>query len=72
LRRNCLLKHIIEEKREGWIEIRGRQERKRMQLLDDLKETRGCWNLKEEAPDCSLWRSGFERDYEPVVRHTTG
>jgi hypothetical protein len=44
LRRNCLLKHIIERR----IEVTGRRERRRKQLLDDLKETRGFWKLKEE------------------------
>jgi hypothetical protein len=38
LRRNCLLKHVIEGKLEGRIEMTGRRERRRKQLLDDLKE----------------------------------
>jgi hypothetical protein len=38
-----------------------------MQLLDDLKETRGCWESKEEAPQ----RTRFGRGYGPVVRRTT-
>ena len=50
LRRSCLLKHIIEGKVEG-IEVTGRQERIRKQLLDDLKGRRGYWNLKEETLD---------------------
>jgi len=37
--RNCLLKHIIERKIEGKIEMTGRVGRRRKQLLDDLKET---------------------------------
>jgi hypothetical protein len=41
LRRNCLLKHVIEGKLEGRIEMTGRRERRRKQLLDDLKEKRG-------------------------------
>jgi hypothetical protein len=41
LRRNCLLKHVIEGKLEGSIEMTGRRERRRKQLLDDLKEKRG-------------------------------
>jgi hypothetical protein len=49
LRRNCLLKHVIEGKLEGRIEITGRRERRRKQLLDDLKEQRRYWKLKEEA-----------------------
>ena len=32
--------------------IRGRRHK---QLLDDLKETRGYWKLKEEALDRTLW-----------------
>jgi hypothetical protein len=36
LRRNCLLKRITEEKIGG-----GRRERRRTQLLEDFKETKG-------------------------------
>jgi hypothetical protein len=39
LRSNCRLKHVIEGKFEGRIEMAGRRGRKRKQLLDDLKET---------------------------------
>jgi hypothetical protein len=38
LRRNCLLKRVIEEKLEGRIEVTGIQGRRRKQILDDLKE----------------------------------
>jgi hypothetical protein len=38
LRRNCLLKHVIEGKLQGRIEMTGRRGRRRKQLLDDLKE----------------------------------
>jgi hypothetical protein len=37
LRRNCLIKHVIEGKLEGRIEMKGRRGRRRKQLLDDLK-----------------------------------
>jgi hypothetical protein len=40
LRRNCLVKHVIEGKIEGTVK-RGL---KRKQLLDDLKEKRRYWN----------------------------
>jgi hypothetical protein len=40
LRRNCLLKHVIEGTLEGRIEMTGRRGRRRKQLLDDLKEKR--------------------------------
>jgi len=45
LRGNCLIKHIIEGKVEGEIELTGRRGRKRNQLLGGLKERRGCWKL---------------------------
>jgi hypothetical protein len=38
LRRNCLLKHVIEGELEGRIEMTGRRGRRRKQLLDNLKE----------------------------------
>jgi hypothetical protein len=38
LRRNCLLKHVIEGKLDGRIEVTGRRGRKRRQILDDLTE----------------------------------
>jgi hypothetical protein len=41
------------------------------QLLDDLKEKRRYWKLKEEALDRILWKTRFVRDYGPLVRQTT-
>jgi hypothetical protein len=41
-----------------------------MQLLDDLKEERGYWNLKEEALDRTVRRTRFWRGHGPVVRQT--
>ena len=38
------------------------------QVLDDIKEKRGYWKLKEEAIDPTLWRTRFERGYGPVLR----
>jgi len=40
LRRNCLLKQVIEGKIKGGIEVTGRRGRRRRKLLDDLKERR--------------------------------
>jgi hypothetical protein len=71
LRRNCLLKHVIEGKLEGRIEITGKRGRRRKQLLDDLKERTRYWRLKEEALDRTLWSTRFGRGYGPVVRQTT-
>jgi hypothetical protein len=42
---------VIEGKLEGRIEMTGRRGRRRKQLLDDLKEKRRYWKLKEEALD---------------------
>lgn len=39
--------------------------------MDDVKETRGHWNLKEEAVDGTVWRTRFLGSYGPVVRKTT-
>jgi hypothetical protein len=71
LRRNCLLKHVIEGKLEGRIDMKGRRGRRRKQLLDDLKEKRRHCKLKEEALDRTRWRTRFRRGYGPVVRQTT-
>jgi hypothetical protein len=59
LRKNCLLKHVIEGKIEGKIEVRGRRGGKRKQLLVDLKETRGYCKLTEEALDHTVLRTRF-------------
>jgi len=51
LRRNCLLQRVIEGKIKGGIEVTGRRGRRRRILLDDLKERRGYYHVKEEALD---------------------
>jgi hypothetical protein len=72
LRRNCLLKQVIEGKIKGEIEVTRRQGRRRKKLLDDLKDKRGYSHLKEEAVDSNMWRDRFGRGFEPAVRQTTG
>ena len=67
LRRNCLLKHVIEGKIERLTEVKGRRGRSREQLLDYLMETRRYWKLKAQF----LWKTRFGRSYVPVVRQTT-
>jgi hypothetical protein len=57
LRRNCLLKDGIEGKVLGKAEGTGRRGRRPEELLDDLKETRSYWNLKEDALDRTVWRT---------------
>jgi hypothetical protein len=70
LRRNCLLQRVTEGNIQGGIEVRGRQGRRRRNLLDDLKERRGYSHLKEEALDRSMWRARFGRGFGPFVRQT--
>jgi hypothetical protein len=60
-----LLKHITEGKVE---QVAGRRGRKSKRILDDLKETREFWKLKQEALDRTQWRTSFERVCGPVVR----
>ena len=63
-RRNCLLKHIIEANIEG----KRRRGRRHEQLLNDLKENKRYWNMKEQALDHTPWTTRFRRGYGPVVR----
>jgi len=70
LRRNCLLKGVIEERIKGEIEVKGRRGGRRRKLLDDLKERRGYSYFKEEALDRTLWRAPFGKGFGPVVRQT--
>jgi hypothetical protein len=71
LRRNCLLKQVIEGKIKGEIEVTERRRRRRRKLLDDSKERRGYFHLKEEALDRTRGRARFGRVFGPVVRQTT-
>jgi len=70
LRRNCRLEHVMEGKIEERIEVTGRRGIRRKQLLNGLKEERGCCKLEEEALDRTLWRTRSGRGYGPVVRQT--
>ena len=45
LRRNCLLKQVIEGKIKGEMEVARRRGRRRKKLLDDLKDRRGYSHL---------------------------
>jgi hypothetical protein len=48
-----------------------RRGRKHKKLLDDLKDRRGYFYLKEEALDRIKWRNRFGRGCGPVVRQIT-
>jgi hypothetical protein len=67
LRRNCLLKEVIEGTIKGQIEVTRRRGRRRKKLLDDLGDRRGYSHLKEEALDRIKWMNRFESGCGPVV-----
>jgi len=71
LRRNCLLKQVIEGKIKEDMEVARRGGRRRKKLLDDLKDRRGYSHLKEKALDRTMWRNRFGRGVGPVVRQIT-
>jgi len=71
LRRNCLLKQVIEGKIKGEMEVARRWGRRLKKLLDDLKDRRGYSHLKEEALDRTMWRHHFGGGFGPVVRQIT-
>jgi len=71
LRRNCLLKQVIEGKIRGEMEVARRGGRRHKKLLDDLKDRRGYSHLKEEALDRTIWRDRFGGGFGPVIRQNT-
>ena len=71
LRRNCLLKQVIEGKIEGEMEVARRRGRRHKKLLDDLKDRRGYSHLKNEALNRTIWRHRFGGGFGPVVRQNT-
>ena len=71
LRRNYLLKQVIEGKIKGAMEVARRRGRRRRKLLDDLKYRRGYSYLKEEALDRTMWRHLYGGGSGPVVRQNT-
>ena len=62
---NCLDDNLSDTK------VTGRRGRKRKQLLDDPKEKRGCWKLKEGSATRTLWRTRFVRGYRSVLKIDT-
>jgi hypothetical protein len=68
LRRNCLLKQVIEGEIKGEMEVTRRRRRRRKKLLDDLKDRREYCHLKEETLDRTMWRNRFGGGFQPVVR----
>ena len=70
-RRNCLLKQVVGGKIKGEMEVTRKRGRRRMELLDALKDRKGYSHLKEEALDRTMWRNRFGGGFEPVVRQNT-
>ena len=71
LRRNCLLKQVIEGKIKGEMEVTRIWGRRRKKLLDDLKDRRGYSHLKVEAVNRTIWRNRFGGGFGHVVRQNT-
>jgi hypothetical protein len=65
LRRNCLLKQVVEETIKGVARRRGRRRRK---LVDDVKDRRGYSYFKGKTLDRTMWRVRFGRGFGHVVR----
>ena len=72
LRRNCLLKQVIEGRIKGEMEVARRRGRRRKKLLDDFKDGRGYSHLKEEVLHRTMWRHRFGGGFGLVVRQNTG
>ena len=53
MHKTCLIKHAIE----GKIEVPGKWGRRHKLLLDDLKEMRRYWELKEKGLEHTLWQT---------------
>jgi len=45
--------------------------KKTKKLLDNHKEKKGYWKLKEEALDHTLWSTHFGRGYGAFIRQKT-
>ena len=70
LRRNCLLKQVIEGKIKGEMGVARRRGRRSKKLLDDLKDRRGYSHL-EAALGRTMCRYRFGGGFGPVVRQNT-
>jgi hypothetical protein len=60
LHRNCLLKLIVKGNIEETLNATERRGRRRNQIMDNLKERRGYWKLKEEELDSKCEEIGFK------------
>jgi hypothetical protein len=53
------------------MEVTRRRGRRRKKLLNDLKDRRGYYHLKEEALDRTMRKNHFGGGFGPVVRQNT-
>jgi len=71
LRRDWLLKRVIEVKIEERVEETVRLGRRSKQLMCDFKERGRYWRRKKEELDRTLWRTRFGSDCGTVARQAT-
>jgi hypothetical protein len=67
LRRDFLVKHVIEGWVEGKIEVTEDEARRCKQLLGDLMEMGRYCRFKEEILYHTLWRTCFGRGNGPII-----
>ena len=72
LRRNCVIRQVIEGKIKGEMEVTRRRGRGRKKLLDDLKEGTAYCHLKGGALNRTVWRNRLGGGTGHVVRQTAG
>jgi hypothetical protein len=65
--RNGLLRHFIGGNNRK-VRRDGKTWKKSRHLLDERKEKRRYWKLKEEALERTVWKARYERCYGPVAR----
>jgi hypothetical protein len=68
LRRNCLLKQVIEGKIKGEMEVTRRRGKRHKKLLDDLRDGRGYFHLKEKALDLIISYILFHKTLSATLR----
>ena len=69
--RNCRPNYVIGGKIEIRFDVTVKRGRRSKQTLGYFRVIRGCYKLKQEALDRTLWRTRFGRGIGPVVRQRT-
>jgi len=63
-----LTQHVIERNIQGRIYAMWIRRRRRKQILDDLKKTKGLCKLKDEALNPAVWKTGIGRVRGSLLR----